>query len=98
MLHFTCDSCGESIAENRFVVRLEVYPAHQPSCLSEEDLQPDHLQALAEELSSQADAENEFEPPRTQSFRYDLCPRCHARYVQDPLRVAATKRLNFSEN
>ena len=93
-----CSSDLESIAENRFVVRLEVYPAHQPSCLSEEDLQPDHLQALAEELSSQADAENEFEPPRTQSFRYDLCPRCHARYVQDPLRVAATKRLNFSEN
>lgn len=98
MLHFTCDCCGESIAENRFVVRLEIYPAHQSSGLSEEDLQPDHLQALAQELNSQADAEKDLEPPRTRAFRYDLCQRCHARYVQDPLRVAGTKRLNFSEN
>jgi hypothetical protein len=98
MLHFTCDSCGDQIAEDRFVVRLEVYPAQRPAELTAEDLQPDHLQALAEELNALEESDAAQELPQTRLFRYDLCPRCHARYVQDPLRVATKKRMNFSEN
>jgi hypothetical protein len=36
-------------------------------------------------------------PPRA-SFRYDLCPECHGRFVRDPLAKDVMPKLHFSEN
>jgi hypothetical protein len=32
------------------------------------------------------------------TFRYDLCSKCHSRYMQDPLSINSIRRGRFSEN
>ena len=105
MLHFTCDHCGRDLADahaGRFVVKMEVFAAHDPCRLTEADLDDDPIESLAEMLQ---DAEDEgVDPaddlaPSRSNFRYDLCPACHQRFLRDPLaRGGAGKKFHFSEN
>jgi hypothetical protein len=98
MLHFSCDLCGQPLDEHRFVVRMEVFPAYDPDQLHEADLDADHLQAVAAELQEAEMTGQRLDDCEAKSFRYDLCPRCHARFLKDPLGREALARLNFSEN
>src|SRR5262245_57019933 len=98
MLHFSCDLCGQPLDDRRYVVRLEVFPAFDAVELTEADLDVDHLQEVAQEIHEMEVHGVELDDDETKSFRYDLCPGCHARYVRDPLSRDAIRRLNFSEN
>lgn len=99
MLHFSCDLCGKHLNERRFVVKVEIYPAFDPEAIDEEDLDSDHLQEIAEILDEMDETGNrELEDCESKSMRFDLCPNCHRRYVQDPLGHDQLRRLNFSEN
>lgn len=104
MMHFTCDLCGQSLApteDARYVVRVEVFAAHDPALLTDADLEAEPLEALSEQISA---AEKEGRDPGAtlplarQNFRYDLCPACHKRFVRDPIGRGASKKLHFSEN
>jgi hypothetical protein len=98
MLHFSCDLCGKdllTVAENRYVVKLEVYAAHDPAELTEDDLDPDHLEEISQILADEGD---DCDPaPAYKKFRYDLCSTCHKRFLADPLGREAQK-FDFSEN
>ena len=48
MLHFSCDACGQPVTEERFVARVEVYPAFDPDEITEADLDADNMQQVAE--------------------------------------------------
>ena len=98
MLHFSCDLCGQPLDDRRYVVRTEVFPAFDPEDISESDLESDHLQEVAEEIHEMELTGAELEDVGSKSFRFDLCSRCHARYLKDPLGREALRRLNFSEN
>lgn len=99
MLHFSCDLCGRQLDEERFVVRLEVYPAFDPEEIDSADLDVDHLQEIAEMIQdSDATGKLDIEDCGTRKFRFDLCRNCHRKYVRDPLGRDALRRLNFSEN
>jgi hypothetical protein len=102
MRHFTCDLCGKEIRPGdaqRYVVRVEVYPARDPGELTEEDLDEDHLEAIGQQLR---DMEEGIEAPDLESprkkFRYDLCPGCQKKYVRDPLAKDIAQKFDFSEN
>ena len=98
MLHFSCDLCGQPLDDRRYVVRLEVFPAFDPEEISEADLQGDHLQEVADELNLMELTGNQLEDCNSKAFRFDLCTRCHTKYLKDPLGRDALRRLNFSEN
>ena len=98
MLHFSCDLCGQSLGDRRYVARMEVFPAFDPEDLTEADLEVDHLQEVAEKLNAMEAAGIEIDDCNSKSFRFDLCPDCHARFLKDPLGRDALRRLNFSEN
>ena len=99
MLHFTCDLCGQQLSDQRFVAKLEVYPAFDPEQISEEDLDSDHLQEIAELIEHmELTGEKQVDDCSTQNFRFDLCPTCQQKYVKDPLAKHALNRMNFSEN
>jgi hypothetical protein len=99
MLHFTCDLCGQELGDQRFVVKTEVYPAFDPEDFEEEHLDSDHLQEISETLQEMEETGNrELDDCGAKSFRYDLCPRCHKKFLRDPLGRDALRRLNFSEN
>lgn len=96
MLHFSCDLCGCQLDDRRFVVKLEAFPAFDPDQLSPADLDTDHLAQVAQQLTAGEDAL--AEECETKTFRFDLCPRCHRKYLRDPLGRDAARRLSFSKN
>ncbi len=101
MLHFTCDLCGKELHEEdaRFVVKIEAYAAHDPAEITEQDLDEDHMEAVAELLREMEENDGEVDltdPHKT--FRYDLCPCCHKKFLNDPLGREQVQKLNFSQN
>lgn len=98
MLHFSCDLCGQPLEDRRYVVRLEIFPAFDPEGISEEDLDADHLQEVADEIHEMEMTGVELDDGSSKTYRFDLCPRCHEKYAKDPLGRDALRRLNFSEN
>jgi hypothetical protein len=98
MLHFSCDLCGKSLvpgANSRYVVKMEVFAAFDPTELTENDLDADHLEEISELI---ADENGEATPsPALKNLRYDLCQSCHQKFLADPLGREAQK-FDFSEN
>ncbi len=99
MLHFTCDLCGRKLTDERFVVRVEMAPAHDPDQLDEGHLDADHLSEISESLQAmESTGDFEIDDPSPKSFRFDLCPDCRQKYQQDPLRREPVHRLRYSHN
>jgi hypothetical protein len=103
MLHISCDICGKEIAsgdESRYVVKIEVYAAHDPAELTEADLDEDHMEAVSQLLQEEADnlPDPDEDSPAYKNFRYDLCPECQKKFVRDPLNKEIVQKLHFSEN
>jgi hypothetical protein len=103
MLHVTCDLCGKGLCpgeDQRFVVKVEVFPAHDPAKITEADLDDDHMEALCAQLQEMEDNDLEVEElePASRHFRYDLCPDCYKRFVRDPLGKENAQKFDFSEN
>jgi len=103
MLRYTCDCCGRDIpagGDDRYVVKIEVFPARDPAELTEADLDEDPIESLSQalqEAGDDADLSDQLSPARI-AFRYDLCPHCQAKYVRNPLSREADKKFHFSEN
>jgi hypothetical protein len=102
MQHFTCDVCGKVMTPSdsrRYVVKVEVFAAHDPAELTDADLDVDHMEEVSQLL---AEAEDAAEPgelaPAFKQFRYDLCPDCHTKFLRDPLNKDAAQKFDFSEN
>lgn len=103
MVHITCDVCGKQLtqgADHRYVVKVEVFAAHDPVAITEADLDEDHLEAVSQLLRSEDDepADPDLDAPPYKNFRYDLCPECHKKFVRDPLGKDAAQKFDFSEN
>ena len=101
MMHITCDLCGKQLepGNGHHVVKIEVFAAHDPAILTEDDLDADHVEEvgqLLEELE-EADDPEEIEPA-TRQLRYDLCYYCRQRFLRDPLSRDASQKFDFSEN
>ena len=103
MLHVTCDLCRKEMChghDQRYVVKIEVFAAHDPGKITEADLEEDHMEAVSELLRDMEDGDaeaEELERP-TQHFRYDLCPQCRKRFARDPLGKESAQKFDFSEN
>ncbi len=95
MQHFTCDLCGREIDRQRYIVRMEVYPAFDPDELSA-DPDADHLDELAELISQEILEEMEPVDPGPHLLRFDLCENCRRRFLQDPLGRSPLQRSGFS--
>jgi hypothetical protein len=100
MLHFSCDLCGKEMRpgeDDRFVVKIEAYAAHDPAELTEEDLNEDHMEAISQ-LLREDDGEDAEVTAAHKNFRYDLCPECHQKFLRDPLGRDAVQKFDFSKN
>jgi hypothetical protein len=103
MLHISCDLCGKELqpgTSRRYVVKMEVFAAHDPAEITDADLDDDHLEEVGQLLREQADDD----PPATDGapaykrIRYDLCCGCHQKFLRDPLSKEAVQKFDFSEN
>ncbi len=92
MYGIVCDACNRPLLVDspvRYVTKVEVYAAYDPLEITEEDLQAADRESWRQliEAVEQADPK-ELEAQVHQTFRFDLCPECRARYVRDPLAPA----------
>ena len=102
MLHITCDLCGKDILpgdKSRYVVKIEVFAAHDPRELTDDDLEDDQLEAVSQMIKDMDDQQHP-DPitPACKRFRYDLCPDCQKKFLADPLNREAAQNFDFSEN
>jgi len=102
MIHFTCDMCGKTLLaeeDTRYVVRIEVYAAYDPMEITSRDLDEDHDDEIHDLLATMEDMDADaLEDQVYKTFRFDLCPACHAQYIQDPLLTARRLRARFGQN
>ncbi len=99
MIHYSCDLCGKKIRDERYTVKVEIAPAVDPDELTAADLDVDHLQMIAEEISAM-ESTADFALPETgpQQLQFDLCARCCHTYARSPLGRLAPTRPDFSHN
>jgi hypothetical protein len=103
MLHFSCDICGKDLTSDgtpRYVVKMEAFAATDPALLTDEDMDADHVEEMAQLLNAIEDGvENAPETlPTCQKLRFDMCAICYRKFVKDPLGRDAATRFDFSEN
>jgi hypothetical protein len=103
MLHVTCDLCGKELSpghDQRYVIKMEVFAAHDPGKITEPDLDEDHMEAVSDLLREIEEGleDPELDEPACRHFRYDLCPECHKRFVRDPLGKDMAQKFDFSKN
>ncbi len=102
MVHFTCDLCGKDITASgdpRYVVKIEAFPGFDPNQITEEDLDDDHMEEVAQLLQrNETLSPEELATPIHNGFRFDLCPGCHHKFVKDPLGKELLRSFDFSKN
>lgn len=102
MIHFTCDLCGKDLTaagDQRYVVKIEAFPRLDSEQITAEDLDVDPMETLTELLMNDEGLSSEELAAQTaKDFRFDLCPKCHAKFVKDPLGRENLRPLNFSKN
>jgi hypothetical protein len=102
MVHFTCDLCGKDLTasgDSRYVVKMEAYPGFDPTEITEEDLEEDHMEAVSEMLQrDESLSSEELAEPLRRGFRFDLCPSCHEKFLRDPLGKESLRSFDFSKN
>ncbi|MGC8643631.1 MAG: hypothetical protein ACP5XB_27550 [Isosphaeraceae bacterium] len=102
MVHFTCDLCGKDLTtsgDGRYVVKIEAYPGFDPTEIKEEDINDDPMEAITELLQrDEALTPDELSTTLRKVFRFDLCPECHRRFVNDPLGKETSRSFDFSKN
>ena len=104
MVHFSCDLCGKDLTTGtdiRFAVRVETFAADNPSDLTDDDLDADHVEEMARLLAEQEDGGEGDGPeplPVNKKMRFDLCPHCYRKFLADPLGRETVAKLHFSKN
>ena len=102
MMHFSCDVCGKDMTPDgaeRYVLKMEAFAATDPAGLTDDDLDPDHVEAMARMLCELEESEEEPAlPPTAKKMRFDLCPNCFRKFVNDPLGRESAAKFDFSPN
>ena len=103
MIRYSCDMCGRSLVpeeDDRYVVKIEVYAACDSIDSDDEEMITDFEEEDVEEGDDEIDNldSDEIDSLEYKTFRYDLCCKCHSRYLQDPLSIKSIRRGRFSEN
>ena len=102
MVHFTCDLCGKDLTaagDSRFVVKIEAYAGFDPTLISGTDLDDDPMEVVSQLLQhDEGLSAEEIDAQTRKGFRFDLCPRCHKKFLRDPLGREFALSFDFSKN
>ena len=102
MIRYSCDLCKRDLDSEddlRYVVKIEVYAAFDPAAVGEDDNDRDHLQEIQDILESLEDADDDqIGDDVYRQLRFDLCPECRKKFLQNPLGREIAKAFGFSSN
>lgn len=89
MIRYRCDGCGldlERDGSNHYIVKIEAFAAAGKLEFTREDTERDHTEEIRKLIADlEKQSPDEIEDQVYRSFRYDLCPGCHKRYLAAPL-------------
>lgn len=102
MLHYSCDQCGKDLSAggaDRFVLKMEGFAAGAPAELTEDDLDTDHIEEMAQLLEEMEETGTEPDlPPVCKKMRFDLCSACFRKFLLAPLGRETAAKFDFSPN
>lgn len=101
MIQYSCDCCKRVLDQDdlRYVVKIEVYAAFDPSVIEESEDDRDHLQEIQEMLQRTEEcADEQISSDVYEQLRFDLCPECRKKFMKHPLGREAIKAFEFSKN
>ena len=101
MMHFSCDRCKCELDSDdlRYVVKIEIHAAMDPVADEDLDDDRDHLMEIEDILENSLDEASEaIGDDIYQRRRFDLCPQCYRKFVQNPLGRELKVSLGFSKN
>ncbi len=102
MIRYTCDMCKRDLdpeEDLRYVVKMEVFAAFNPDACDEDESDRDHLQEIQDILERMDDAEDDqIGDDVYKQLRFDLCPECRRKFMQNPLGRELAKAFGFSSN
>lgn len=88
------------MGQQHFVARIEVAPAFDPEQVTEEDLDVDHLEMIADLIAATGTTgDDDFDESAPRRLQFELCPACSQKFLQAPLGPARpSPRLKYSQN
>jgi hypothetical protein len=102
MIRYSCDLCKRELDSHddlRYVVKVEVYAAFDPAASDCDDEDRDHLEEIQDVLERMEDGSSaEIGDEVYQQLRFDLCPECRKRFIENPLGREMAKAFGFSIN
>jgi len=102
MIRYACDLCGRELDPQhdlRYVVKVEVYAAFDPSSVEEDEGDCDHLEEIQNILERLDDATSaQISDDVYRQMRFDLCPECRRKFMKNPLGRETAKAFGFSSN
>lgn len=101
MVHYTCDMCGKPLLTEediRYVVKIEVYTACDAMDVDADMDDEENMDEEGEGSDDEIDPAEMLENGEYKTFRFDLCTKCHKKYLQDPLFLKTRRQTRFSEN
>lgn len=101
MIHYSCDRCRRTIEpaeELRYSVNIKI-EVNLDTLNFESEEDRDHLTELNEILERLDESERqEICQSAYRTRKFDLCPECHRKYIQNPLAIDNAVKLGFSQN
>ncbi len=97
MTYYKCDGCGKTLRkeELRYRVKIEVCAVYEQNEIHLADIIRDHQQEILQLIRKmEGMSAEELEEQIYKGFEFDLCPACHRKYIQSPLRFAGEKGNN----
>ncbi|WP_437231142.1 hypothetical protein SH661x_002397 [Planctomicrobium sp. SH661] len=88
------------MGQHHFVAKIEVAPAYDPDELTDDDLDMDHLEQIADLIAATGSTgDDELSESEPRQFKYELCVNCAHQYLKAPLGPARPgARLKYSQN
>ena len=79
-MHITCDHCGKQLrsGQDHFVVKIEVFAAHDPAEITEADLEEDHMEAVSQLLQEMEETDEATPWSQPQITSAMICARTAA--------------------
>ena len=101
MIHYSCDCCKRVLDPEalRYVVKMEVYAALDPSAIDDDEDDRDHLHEIQDILQHSEDAaDDQIGSDVYETLRFDVCPDCRKKFLKNPLGREHLHKFNFSKN
>lgn len=101
MVHYRCDGCKcslDPIRDPRYIVKIDVHPALDPTCIANDHEDRDHLAEIDDQLELAWQNGNLAMDDLPAKRQFDLCAACYRKFRRNPLGMQPVAQVGFSAN